>query len=92
MNSVLWPVLIQNFFRNHKPCRPLAELVSQESSLTRRLDVYFKHNFIIIIIIIRLFILTENGYLPGGSGTTIGHNTQITQRSNETQHTKLHTQ
>jgi hypothetical protein len=25
-----------------------------------------------------LFILTSNGYSPGGSGTTIRHNTQIT--------------
>jgi hypothetical protein len=25
-----------------------------------------------------LFILTANGFLPGGSGTTIRHNTQIT--------------
>jgi hypothetical protein len=25
-----------------------------------------------------LFILTANGFLPGGSGTTIKHNTQIT--------------
>jgi hypothetical protein len=24
------------------------------------------------------YYLTENGFLPGGSGTTIGHNTQIT--------------
>jgi hypothetical protein len=46
-----------------------------------------------------LFILTANGFLPLGSGTTIRHNTQIahktqnnTPRSNETQHTKLHTQ
>jgi hypothetical protein len=53
----------------------------------------------IIIIIIYLFIFTANGVLPGGSGNTIGHNTQITHttqnntpRSNETQHTKLHKQ
>jgi hypothetical protein len=32
-------------------------------------------SFIIIIIIIHL---TANGFLPGGSGTTIRHNTQIT--------------
>jgi hypothetical protein len=25
-----------------------------------------------------LFILTANGFLPSGSGTTVGHNTQIT--------------
>jgi hypothetical protein len=41
------------------------------------------HGHIIIIIII---YLTANWFLPGGSGTT------IRQRSNETQHTKLHTQ
>jgi hypothetical protein len=39
-----------------------------------------------------LFILTANGVLPGGSGNIIRHNKQITPRSNETQHTKLHTQ
>jgi hypothetical protein len=27
---------------------------------------------------ILLFILTANGFLPGGSGTTIRHNSQIT--------------
>jgi hypothetical protein len=39
-----------------------------------------------------LFILSANGFSPGGSSATIRHNTQITQPSNETQHTKLHTQ
>jgi hypothetical protein len=46
-----------------------------------------------------LFMLTANGFLPGGSGTTIRHSTQITHitqnntlRSNKTQHTKLHKQ
>jgi hypothetical protein len=46
-----------------------------------------------------LFILTANGFLPGGSGTTIKHNTQITHitqnntpPSNKTHHTKLHKQ
>jgi hypothetical protein len=39
------------------------------------------------------FILTANGFLPGGCGTTITHITQNnTPSSNETQHTKLHTQ
>jgi hypothetical protein len=33
---------------------------------------------IIIIIIIYLFILTANGFSPGGNSTTIRHNTQIT--------------
>jgi hypothetical protein len=33
---------------------------------------------IIIIFIIYLFILTAKGLLPGGSGTTIRHNTQVT--------------
>jgi hypothetical protein len=36
------------------------------------------------IIIIYLFILTANGFLPSGSGTTIRHNTQIT--SHKTTH------
>jgi hypothetical protein len=39
----------------------------------------------IIIIIIYLFILTANGFLPGGSGTTIRHNTQITHHT-QTKH------
>jgi hypothetical protein len=54
---------------------------------------YIIGSYIIII------ILTADGFLPGGSGNTIRHNTQITHiaqniipRSNETQHTKLHTQ
>jgi hypothetical protein len=54
---------------------------------------------IIIIIIILLFLLTVNGFLPGGNGTTIRHNKQVihiaqnnTPRSNKTQHTKLHRQ
>jgi hypothetical protein len=33
---------------------------------------------IIIIIIIIIIILTADGFLPGGSDTTIRHNTQIT--------------
>jgi hypothetical protein len=37
-------------------------------------DTHTRDNIIIIIII----ILTANGYLPGGSGTIIRHNTQIT--------------
>jgi hypothetical protein len=49
--------------------------------------------------ILLLFFLTANGVLPGGSGTTIRYNTQVTHitqnntpRSNKTQHTKLHKQ
>jgi hypothetical protein len=38
---------------------------------------------IIIYLFICLFILTANGFVPGGSGTTIRHNTQ-----NNTHHTK----
>jgi hypothetical protein len=38
---------------------------------------------IIIIIIIIIIILTANGFVPGGSGTTIRHNTQ-----NNTPHSK----
>jgi hypothetical protein len=40
---------------------------------------------IIIIIIIIIIILTVNGFVPGGSGTTIRHNTQ-----NNTPHSKKH--
>jgi hypothetical protein len=46
-----------------------------------------------------LFILTENGFLRGGGGITIRHNTQITYitqintpRSNKTQHTEVYKQ
>jgi hypothetical protein len=52
----------------------------------------------ISIIIIYIFILTANGFLPGGSGTTVRHNTQIphiTQnntRLKQIKHTKLHKQ
>jgi hypothetical protein len=52
--------------------------------------ILFKIYFFII------YYLAVNGFLPGGSGTTIIHNTQMTHitqnntpRSNETQHTKL---
>jgi hypothetical protein len=51
-----------------------------------------------INLIYDIFILTANGFSPGGSGTTIRHNTQtthITQNNttiNETQYTKIHTQ
>jgi hypothetical protein len=52
--------------------------------------------FIIIFINIYLFIyLNANGFLPGGSCTTIRHNKHITQHntphSNKAQRTKLHT-
>jgi hypothetical protein len=51
------------------------------------------HIIVIIIIIIIIIILTANGFVPGGSGTTIRHNTQNnTPRSNKTQHTKLQKQ
>jgi hypothetical protein len=48
-------------------------------------------------LLLLLSILTANGVLLGDSGNTIRHNKQhpshkITPRSNETQHTKLHTQ
>jgi tRNA(Arg) A34 adenosine deaminase TadA len=48
-------------------------------NLWEELIVYFP--FIIII-------LTANGVLPGGSGTTIRHNTQITHQ-NQTKHSTL---
>jgi hypothetical protein len=47
----------------------------------------------ITIIIIIIIIYNCKWVFNGGSGTTITHNTQNnTPRSNETQHTKLHTQ
>jgi hypothetical protein len=39
-----------------------------------------------------LFFLTENGFLPGGSGTTIKHNTQISQKITYHAQTKHSTQ
>jgi hypothetical protein len=40
-----------------------------------------------------LFIWTANGFVPGGSGTTIRHSTQNnTPHSNKTQHRKLQKQ
>jgi hypothetical protein len=48
---------------------------------------------LLLLLLLLLFISTANGSLPGGSGTTIRHNTQNnTPRSNKTQHTKLHKQ
>jgi hypothetical protein len=32
-----------------------------------------------LLLLLLLFILTANGYLPGGSGTTIRYNTQHTE-------------
>jgi hypothetical protein len=51
---------------------------------------------IIIIILLLFFFLTANGFLPGDNVYTIRHKKQhtshkITPRSNETQHTKIHT-
>jgi hypothetical protein len=50
---------------------------------------------ICIIFHLFLFALTANEFLPGGSGTTVRHNTQITHitqnntpPSNKTHHTK----
>jgi hypothetical protein len=33
---------------------------------------------VFLLLLLLLFILTANGFLPGGSGTTIRHNKQIT--------------
>jgi hypothetical protein len=33
---------------------------------------------LLLLLLLLLFTLTANGFLPGGSGTTIRHNTQIT--------------
>jgi hypothetical protein len=43
------------------------------------------------ILLLFLFILTANGFLPGGSGTTIRHNTQITHITQITHHTQTDT-
>jgi hypothetical protein len=46
---------------------------------------------IIIFIILPVFILNANGFLLGGSGTTIRHNTQITHiTQNNTPHSNKH--
>jgi hypothetical protein len=47
----------------------------------------------IALLLLLFFILTANGFVPGGSATTIRHNTQNnTPHSNRTQHTKLQKQ
>jgi hypothetical protein len=43
-------------------------------------------HFILLLLLLLLFNLTANGFLPGGSGTTRRHNTQKC-----TYHTKYHT-
>jgi hypothetical protein len=45
---------------------------------------------LLLSLLLLLFILTANWFLPGGSGTTIRHNTQnSTPRPYKSQHTKL---
>jgi hypothetical protein len=45
------------------------------------------------LLFLLFIILTANGFVPGGSGTTITHNTQNnTPHSNKTQHTELQKQ
>jgi hypothetical protein len=34
--------------------------------------------YVLLLLLLLLFILTANGFLPGGSGNTIRHNKQIT--------------
>jgi hypothetical protein len=55
--------------------------------------------YVLLLLLLLLFILTANGFLSGGSSTTIRHNTQITHITqnntphlNKAQHTKLHKQ
>jgi hypothetical protein len=43
------------------------------------------------LLFLLLFILTANGFLPGGSGTTIRHNTQITHITQNYTNNKGHT-
>jgi hypothetical protein len=48
------------------------------------LSVFTKQNkkyLQILILLLLLFILTANGFSPGGSGTTMRHNTHITQNN-----------
>jgi hypothetical protein len=39
--------------------------------------VYHHHYLSLLLLLIYLSILTANGFLLGGSGTTVRHNTQI---------------
>jgi hypothetical protein len=44
-------------------------------------------NHTLLLLLLLLFIWTANGFVPGGSGTTVRHNTQ-----NNTPHSKHNTQ
>jgi hypothetical protein len=35
---------------------------------------------LLLLLLLLLFILTANGFLPGGSGTTITHNTTLREK------------
>jgi hypothetical protein len=48
---------------------------------------------LVLVLLLLLLILPANGFVPGGSCTTIRHNTQNnTPHSKKTQHTKLQKQ
>jgi hypothetical protein len=44
--------------------------------LSLKMAVKPEHVLLFIYLFIYLFSLTANGFVPGGSGTTIRHNTQ----------------
>jgi hypothetical protein len=57
---------------------PMGEIRNAYKNLSEKLKV---NNHVERRILLLLFILTANGFLPGGSRTTIRHNTQITQNT-----------
>jgi hypothetical protein len=74
--------------QNCKLNNPLAELYSFCSVAALLVQI-----LLLLLLLLLLFNWIANGFLPGGSGTTLRHITQnITPRSNKTQHTKLHKQ
>jgi hypothetical protein len=59
------------------------------SAITHKLKILY----ISVILLLLLFILTANGFLAGGSGSTVRHNAQITHLTqNNTSHSKPSTQ
>jgi hypothetical protein len=65
---------------------------------TRSISLSKKLRVVVVLhLLLLIFILTDNGFSLGGSGTTITYNTQITRitqnntpRSDKTHHTNLH--
>jgi hypothetical protein len=46
---------------------------------------------LLLLLVVVLYILTANGFSPGGSGTAIRHNTQITHITQNYTNNKGHT-